>query len=598
MKPEVKAVRLWVERVVIGLSLCPWARPIHDRNALRFTHSDAVNADDLFESVLHEMDALQSTERSHDSTVLVAPQYSPDDFLAFNEFVQDAEAYLRRADLDDTFQLVAFHPQFCFAGENPDDASNYVNRAPHPAIHLLLQDDVTAAVDSHPNSLEVPQINKKELRKLGVAQMRRLVSDARRDAGDPTMMVGSEPVRCVIIGGTGRIGTAVASHLLSISDGNVQVVLAGRDEGKGGAALDEILSEATKGSVEFVMCDFRDSNDLKALLDGAAAVVHTAGPYAGEEPLVLKAAIDCKVPVYVDLSDPIDYLDAAKAIGQAAAGASETIALCAAGAFPGLSNVLAMECADQLNEPVKDVDFSYFTAGLGGSGEVNLYITNEGFGEPVPVYRNGEYAPQMESGANTRKVEFFLEEGEPSQKLVGERDVWSWPFPEGALVAKQLGITGSSSVGMGTAPGIWNDVMGIMVDVIPREWWSSPSFSKGLAQFSRPLVFVTDLFVGETHAMRIDVTSATSGARVSAVQAHESFRRTVGMSCAEFTLALLASRGLQPVEESGCAAAGSLPLSGVFTPEMLFAEREVRKPMLARLLSLPGTLNAGLKRVG
>ena len=361
--------------------------------------------------------------------MLVAPQYSPDDFLAFNEFVQDAEAYLRRAELDDTFQLVAFHPQFCFAGENPDDASNYVNRAPHPAIHLLLQDDVTAAVDSHPNSLEVPQINKKELRKLGVAQMRRLVSDARRDAGDPTMMAGSEPVRCVIIGGTGRIGTAVASHLLSISDGNVQVVLAGRDEGKGGAALDEILSEATKGSVEFVMCDFRDSNDLKALLDGAAAVVHTAGPYAGEEPLVLKAAIDCKVPVYVDLSDPIDYLDAAKAIGQAAAGTSETIALCAAGAFPGLSNVLAMECADQLNEPVRDVDFSYFTAGLGGSGEVNLYITNEGFGEPVPVYRNGEYAPQMESGANTRKVEFFLEEGEPSQKLVGERDVWSMALP-------------------------------------------------------------------------------------------------------------------------------------------------------------------------
>lgn len=64
----------------------------------------------------------------------------------------------------------------------------------------------------------------------------------------------------------------------------------------------------------------------------------------------------------------------------------------------------------------------------------------------------------------------------------------------------------------------------------------------GLAKFSKPLVAVTDLFVGETHAMRIDVTGE-DGRTVSVVQAHESFRRVVGQSCAEFTLALLESKG-------------------------------------------------------
>ena len=108
------------------------------------------------------------------------------------------------------------------------------------------------------------------------------------------------------------------------------------------------------------------------------------------------------------------------------------------------------------------------------------------------------------------------------------------------------GLSGSSSVGMGTAPAIWNDVvglfvclfvclfvfgndlcfecqhaspikrgainhstrfrssgniqMGIMVDVVPRDLWRKKWFSMGLARFSKPLVTVTDLFVGETYA--------------------------------------------------------------------------------------------------
>ena len=92
--------------------------------------------------------------------------------------------------------------------------------------------------------------------------------------------------------------------------------------------------------------------------------------------------------MYVDLSDPLEYLDRAKQIGREAVGSGlggGTLALCAAGAFPGLSNVLAMEAVARLkalgggaSTRVKDVSFSYFTAGLGGSGDVNLFITNGG----------------------------------------------------------------------------------------------------------------------------------------------------------------------------------------------------------------------------
>ena len=267
--------------------------------------------------------------------------------------------------------------------------------------------------------------------------------------------------RIVIIGGTGRIGTAVAEHLLARAE-PAQIMLAGRDRARGEAAVAEVRRQRmgmfSLSRVEYLEVDWRDSGSLAASLNGAAAVVHTAGPYAGETPDVLAAAIAAAVPVYVDLSDPVPYLRSALEL-DGSAQSSGTLALCAAGAFPGLSNVLAMECAGRLGDPVQDLAFSYFTAGLGGSGEINLYITNEGFGEEVPIFRSGEYAPQLDAGSGARKVSFFLDaddasDGTTSRSLVGERTVWNWPFPEGCTVAEALRIRGDSSVGMGTAYAI------------------------------------------------------------------------------------------------------------------------------------------------
>ena len=163
---------------------------------------------------------------------------------------------------------------------------------------------------------------------------------------------------------------------------------------------------------------------------------------------------------------------------------------------------------------------------------------------------------------------------------------------------------------MGTAPDLWNTVMGLMVSVVPRGWWKQRAFSQGLADFSEPLVRVTDRFTGETHAMRVDAT-AEDGSRVTAVQAHESFRSCVGQSCAEFTLALLEAKGVHKVAERGGglgdppapeatrqaeALRAALPAAGVFLPEELFADTAARAPMLERLLGTPGTLNVGFEQ--
>ena len=180
----IRATRLWLERVVIGLSLCPWARPPYERGGVRIATTEASTPEDLSVALFREIALLQhEAETPPETSILVCPQAFPEDFVAFAEFVADAEELIRLKDLDDEYQLVAFHPQFRFADEDADDASNFVNRSPYPALHILTQQSVTQAVDLQSELAEsTPTTNQALLRKLGAEHMRRRVDATIADA--------------------------------------------------------------------------------------------------------------------------------------------------------------------------------------------------------------------------------------------------------------------------------------------------------------------------------------------------------------------------------------------------------------------------------
>ena len=72
------------------------------------------------------------------------------------------------------YQVASFHPQYQFAGTRPDDAENLTNRSPYPLLHLLREDSVEAAVDSHPDVDGIPEGNIRKMRELTPEQRRRL----------------------------------------------------------------------------------------------------------------------------------------------------------------------------------------------------------------------------------------------------------------------------------------------------------------------------------------------------------------------------------------------------------------------------------------
>eukprot|EP00961_Rhodomonas_salina_P236663 3198339-Rhodomonas_salina.1 len=162
--------------------------------------------------------------------------------------------------------------------------------------------------------------------------------------------------RILIVGGTGRIGTAVATHLAQSASMKKcgEIVLAGRDGDRGQSAVEEVVRDAlisTDSKISFLQVDWKDSAALEQAVGNGRfdAVINTAGPYLNVRPAVLKSAITAKVPCYVDVADPLEYIDEALAMS-ADAKAAGTCALVASGAFPGFSNLLALEAARMLGK--------------------------------------------------------------------------------------------------------------------------------------------------------------------------------------------------------------------------------------------------------
>ena len=166
--------RNWLEKAVIGLNLCPFAKAVYVKNQVRLVVSHARHADDLLEELDRELDLLVATPAGEIDTTLLIHATMFDDFLDFNDFLEVAEGVVDEHGLEGVVQLASFHPKFQFDGTEPDDISNYTNRAPFAMLHLLREDSVEKAVEAFPDADAIFERNIASLEKLGIAGWRAL----------------------------------------------------------------------------------------------------------------------------------------------------------------------------------------------------------------------------------------------------------------------------------------------------------------------------------------------------------------------------------------------------------------------------------------
>ncbi|MEO5628402.1 MAG: DUF1415 domain-containing protein [Thermomonas sp.] len=171
-------VRRWLERAVIGLNLCPFAKAVYAKNQVRIVISDASTEAALLEQLGEELVLLRDIPIDQvDTTLLVHPQVLQD-FLDYNDFLDQADALVEVLDLEGVLQVASFHPHYQFAGTEPDDAENLTNRAPYPALHLLREDSVALAVEAYPEPDAIIERNVATMQKLGIEGFRKLLQSA------------------------------------------------------------------------------------------------------------------------------------------------------------------------------------------------------------------------------------------------------------------------------------------------------------------------------------------------------------------------------------------------------------------------------------
>ena len=163
----IAATQQWLERAVIGLNLCPFAKAVHVKKQVRYVVSNASTPEALLETLMNELQNLSDTDPEVVDTTLLIHPFVLTDFLDYNEFLDVADAAVEDMHLDGEIQVASFHPEYQFADTAINDISNFTNRAPYPILHLLREDSIERAVEAFPEAAEIFDKNIETMTRLG-----------------------------------------------------------------------------------------------------------------------------------------------------------------------------------------------------------------------------------------------------------------------------------------------------------------------------------------------------------------------------------------------------------------------------------------------
>ncbi|MGI9220598.1 MAG: DUF1415 domain-containing protein [Woeseiaceae bacterium] len=169
---HAEATRDWLESVVIGLNLCPFAKRELDNNRVRFAVTDSATELHLLQALESELQLLFGDE-TIETTLLIHPEVLGD-FADYNQFLDLADGLLVQMNLEGVFQIASFHPDYQFEGTLLDDAENYTNRSPFPTLHILREKSLARAIDATPDIDQIPIRNIQTMQELGIDALKKL----------------------------------------------------------------------------------------------------------------------------------------------------------------------------------------------------------------------------------------------------------------------------------------------------------------------------------------------------------------------------------------------------------------------------------------
>lgn len=160
--------KAWLDHVVIGLNLCPFAKAVQVKNQIDYRVSSARDTDALLTDLLDALQSLQDSDPGQTDTILLIHPWVLQDFFEYNDFVGFADSLLARLGLAGIIQIASFHPRYVFADTEESDITNCTNRSPFPMLHLLRESSIDTAIAAMPDSDKIVERNLTSLRAIGL----------------------------------------------------------------------------------------------------------------------------------------------------------------------------------------------------------------------------------------------------------------------------------------------------------------------------------------------------------------------------------------------------------------------------------------------
>jgi saccharopine dehydrogenase-like NADP-dependent oxidoreductase len=295
----------------------------------------------------------------------------------------------------------------------------------------------------------------------------------------------------LVLGGRGHIGRGVVADLLAHT--SAQITITGRT-----AATGQELKNYPGDRVQFLALDLANQDEVRQAIAAHHLVIHCAGPFRYRDASVLNTCITHQVN-YVDVSDDRTFTQTALSYREAAQQAGVT-AIINTGVFPGISNSLARQGVEHLDQ-VEEIHLSYAVGGSGGAGSAVLQTTFLTLQHPFPVWVNGQWQT-VKPYTGREAIQFPVP--------YGKTGVYWFDMPESFTLVDSFPVQ-TVTVKFGTIPDLYNHLTWLMANGLPAPVLQHPQVIQVLSTISRAMTTVSDRFSGTGVALRAEISGQKEG---------------------------------------------------------------------------------------
>ncbi|TQV72247.1 DUF1415 domain-containing protein [Aliikangiella marina] len=178
----INAIKYWIKNTIIEYNFCPFAKREFDRGSIHFELVNDANTEEQLHSLVNEFKRLD--ESSEIETTIVIYPVGLESFFDYLDFLEIANDLLIEEGYEGTYQLASFHPDYCFNDVTQEDPSNFTNRSPYPAIHILREASLEKVLEGYLDPESIPENNIELARETGAEVFEKILTDSKKESAN------------------------------------------------------------------------------------------------------------------------------------------------------------------------------------------------------------------------------------------------------------------------------------------------------------------------------------------------------------------------------------------------------------------------------